>query len=238
MKAETILSIISVSSASKSPYMTPINVVKNLLIILFTSVMLYFAIAYFKDAPAFTRWALYIVGSYNILAALLEPLIRVSKVSGDSMLPTIKNNDYILNESFSKHLKIPYKRGDIVGFLTEDRNTNGLYQGLVKRIVGLPGDMISVKEGHFCINDELIDEPWNTKQKINYEIHQFANIGQVDLIGFALAISEPFEVPHNHYFVVGDNRKIADDAVNIDSSILGFIPKEHIFQKVLFVFYM
>lgn len=238
MKSETTLATFPLSDASRSPYTTPYYLFLLSISLGFVVALLYIAEVYLPNAPAVSFQALYIIAFYRIVTTLLQPIMRVSKVSGDSMLPTIKNNDFILSESVSKYRKTQYKRGTIVCFLRKAPELPGRYRGVVKRIVGLPGEMISVKDGHFYIDDKLIDEPWNTKQKVQHEIIQHATLAKADKIGFALANFESLEVPPNHYFVVGDNRKMAAGSINRGSNIMSFIPAEHIYARVLFVFYM
>lgn len=117
MKSETTLATFTLSDASQSPYTTPLNLIKNVVVVIVVSAMVYHSEVHLPDAPAFTSWALYIVSFYIVISVLLQPLVQVSKVSGDSMLPTIKNNDFILSESVSKYRKTQYKRGTIVCFL-------------------------------------------------------------------------------------------------------------------------
>lgn len=100
-----------------------------------------------------------------------------------SMEPTLLPKDRIITLSSSR-----YERGDIV--VTIDPQEPEAY--LVKRIVGLQGDIIEVTKGHLFVNGQPITEPY-LKEKIDYAL-------------------EPIEVPWGEVFLFGDNRNESDDS--------------------------
>jgi signal peptidase I len=90
---------------------------------------------------------------------------------------------------------------------------------LVKRVIGLPGDLISLSGGYVDINGKRLDETWlpASKQGITGQGPQ----------GTPYNLSRPYRVPANHYFVMGDNRMDS-----CDSRYWGTIPRGLIVGKV------
>jgi signal peptidase I len=121
-----------------------------------------------------------------ILALLINKfLIFKILVPTASMFPTIKPNDRIMATRVHKVENL--KRGEIVIFDSEE-----LHETLVKRLIGLPGDKVEVKEdGAVYINDKKTDEPYV--------------INKSDKPGV-------FKVPEDHYLFFGDNRSDSWDA--------------------------
>lgn len=139
-----------------------------------------------------------------ILAVLLTTFVGfISNVSGRSMVPTLQDGDVIIAEKSLKNLE----RGDIVVVDISGReNHEGLnHDLLVKRVMGLPGDVVEVnpETSEAIINGEPLDEP--------YIVHGpssgYDNMG-------------PVTVPDGYVFVMGDNRPGSLDSRD---SNLGFV---------------
>jgi signal peptidase I len=133
---------------------------------------------------------------------ILDRLTKVD-VRGDSMLPTITNGSQIELNSPKKY---PLARGDIVSF--KNIETGFIYY--LKRIVGLPGEEISIKNGHLTINNRILKE--------DYVLNDLPTFGNTFLVECS-----SYTIPKNHYLVLGDNR-----TVSLDSRVLGFVKKEDI----------
>ena len=125
--------------------------------------------------------------------------VRFYKVAASSMEPTLKTGDRTIA---IRPIKIVRK--DIV-ILKDPRGGTDI---LVKRIIGLPGEMIKTRKKVIYINGKKLDEPYVKE-----------------------ALIEPilYTVPQNSYFVLGDNRNISDD-----SSEWGSINSELITGKVIY----
>jgi signal peptidase I len=128
-------------------------------------------------------------------------------VDGTSMLPGLKNNQYVLVNKLAYLFHVP-ERGDVIVFhWPVDTNKD-----LIKRVIGVPGDVIVIDNKTVRVNGVLLNEPY---------ISAPAN-----------PAGNTWVVPPNHYFVMGDNRQVSDD-----SRDWGFVPKSYIIGKAVFVYW-
>jgi signal peptidase I len=124
------------------------------------------------------------------------------RVSGFSMKPAYPDGKVTLVNHQAYRWAKP-KRGDVIAFrLPEEGNVV-----LLKRIIGLPGERVSIVDGRAYINGELLHEP-------------YAGTGKD-----ALSSGSEYKLADDEYFVMGDNRSI---------SVFGHIPEHYILGKVLF----
>lgn len=120
------------------------------------------------------------------------------EVNGSSMVPNLANKDYILVNKFIYKLSEP-KRGDVI-VLIPPHNTNTFY---VKRIVGLPGEKIEFNNNQVIIhNDEFPTGVALQEYYLPSHIITRLPSGNDEII----------EIPHDHYFVMGDNRTASNDS--------------------------
>jgi signal peptidase I len=127
-----------------------------------------------------------------LIAFLILQFIKPTIVKESSMQPTLFENNYIFLSKQAYNFGEP-KRGDIIVFHTNLTNQEGEEKLLIKRVIGLPGDKISVLQGDVFINDEKQDEPYI-------------------LEGFTSGYLEDFIVPEGQLFVMGDNRAVSLDS--------------------------
>ncbi|AAQ00100.1 MULTISPECIES: signal peptidase I [Prochlorococcus] len=152
-----------------------------------------------------------------LLALLIRwQVIEPRWIPSGSMLPTLQIQERLLVEKispkFNSVLGTPYHRNSIVVFLPPKALTDAGYEGnqaLIKRIVGIPGDKIEIKNGRLYRNDLLINEPW-VIEKIKYEMK--------DVI-----------VPMHSLWVLGDNRNNS-----LDSHLWGALPEDKLVGKAVF----
>lgn len=142
-----------------------------------------------------------------ILVLLIKNFVVAPiQVNGDSMYDTLCDKDImILNKIGYRFSKI--KRFDIVVIKYEDRL-------LIKRVIGLPGENVKIKNNILYINDKAIDEPFldeDTKTS-DYVLEEI--------------------IPDNYYFVMGDNRE-----VSLDSRTLGLFKENQIQGKATFTIF-
>lgn len=137
----------------------------------------------------------------------------------------------------------PYReihRGDTAVFMTPNPLEQGLY--LVKRIIGVPGDRIHLQNGVVYLNGVRQNEPYVIRNG-SYDPYRdefpaaLANgIGQL-APGWPSTLEQSIQkgdvvIPPDHYFAMGDNR---DNSA--DSRYWGFVPKENIIGRPLFIFW-
>jgi signal peptidase I len=149
-------------------------------------------------------------------------VVQTFYIPSGSMLPTLQVGDRILVNKLSYHLH-NVGRGDIVVFsrpaLEEEACAGPLVNDLVKRVIGLPGETISLSQGRVLINGQILNEPW---------IHNQANTfpGPDDT---PYSLSKPFTVPAGEYYLLGDNR-----SNSCDSRYWGPVSRSLIVGKVVF----
>jgi signal peptidase I len=144
---------------------------------------------------------------------------------------------------------VPYSqihRGDIVVFLSADPRTPELY--IVKRIIGIPGDRIHLRNGEVYRNGEKLNEPYVIHSQsgdpdFSYDPYrdEFPAVPPPDDRGITpewrLTLPQHIEngdvvVPPNNYFGMGDNRDRS-----LDSRFWGFIPREHVIGRPMFIYW-
>jgi len=134
----------------------------------------------------------------TILLVLLikKTIVSPIKVNGDSMKDTLHNGDImILNIIGYRFSEI--ERFDIV---VVDRGK----EYLIKRVIGLPGEIIEYKDNQLYVNHELVEDSYGQKKTEDFSV----------------------KVPENSYFVLGDNR-----TNSLDSRFFGAFPKNKIVGK-------
>ncbi|WP_071131453.1 signal peptidase I [Enterococcus timonensis] len=138
------------------------------------------------------------------------------QVTGNSMKNLLHQDDTVIMEKISK-----IQRFDIVVFTQADGST------LVKRVIGLPGETVAVKNDALYINDEKITEPFlsGLKKKDQALIQFTADFSLSDLTGQE-------ELGSTQYFVMGDNRRMSKD-----SRDFGPIDQTTIIGKARLVYY-
>jgi len=154
-----------------------------------------------------------------------------------SMQPTIKEGDRIVVNKMAYDLRVPFsqtsivrtgepERGEIIVFESEAAQNR-----LIKRVIGLPGDEVSLKNEVLFINGEKLSYQVTTQDEeqlfANETINNFTHKIRIEKNG-----NEQFSnfntviVPEDHYLVMGDNRRNS-----ADSRAYGFVPRSELKGK-------
>jgi signal peptidase I len=154
-----------------------------------------------------------VVGLSLFFAFGIRTLVAESRyVASGSMQPTLEINDRLLIDKLSYRWSNP-ERGDIIVFSpTEKLKQKNVQDTLIKRLIGLPGEKVEIKEGRVYVNDRLLPEKYIV-ENLRYQWG-------------------PVTVPPNSYLVMGDNR---DNSY--DGRYWGFVPRDHIIGKAVVRFW-
>ena len=133
-----------------------------------------------------------VFGLAIVLAFVITLFIKPTLVSGDSMLPTLHENDYLIINKIGYKIGEP-KNGDVIVFKSDLEKNDGTTKDLVKRIIGVAGDKVVIKDGKVYLNDKLLDG--------TYLSEGMDTTGDVDIV-----------VPEGKLFVLGDNREVSLDS--------------------------
>jgi signal peptidase I len=171
-----------------------------------------------------------------ILALFIRTfVVQAFKIPTGSMEENLLIGDHLLVNKFvfgptastieRKLLPVmPIKRGDVLVFkYPEDPERD-----FIKRVIGLPGEKVELREKKVSINDKPLDEPYVhflQPPGENSEFHEVTSFDVRERYG-------PVTVPPNHYFVMGDNRDNSQD-----SRYWGFLPRENVKGKALVIYW-
>lgn len=148
------------------------------------------------------------------LVAAVVLVIKPAVVKANSMEPTLYENNYLLvNRQAYRFGDV--ERGDIIVFESKLRDKNNRQKLLIKRVIGLPGDVISIKNSRVYRNGEELREDYI-------------------LDGNPLGDVVECTVPDGQLFVMGDNRRVSIDS---RSSKVGCVSREDVLGKAFIRLY-
>ncbi|HLP45494.1 MAG TPA: signal peptidase I [Candidatus Kapabacteria bacterium] len=153
--------------------------------------------------------------AFNIFVAALASILLVNyvaaayQISGDSMNTTLKDEERVIISRLSLKTGV-ISRFDIVVLNKPIEPC----KSIIKRVIGLPGEIIEIKEGDVYINNKKLEQPFleGTGISVNKEDYM-----------------KPLLIEPNHYFVMGDNRSVSRDSRNY-----GPVEAKYIYGKTLF----
>lgn len=153
-----------------------------------------------------------------IIAILFVVLIRhfiigIYYIPSGSMIPTLNLNDQVIVTKLSYKIHDP-ERGDIIVFKYPVNERNGLKkQEYVKRVIGLPGDILEIKNNKVYINNTQLSEPYLAKD--------------TDMPDYG-----PVKIPDQQYFMMGDNRNHSND-----SRYWGMVERKYLIGKAQLIYF-
>ncbi len=168
-------------------------------------------------------------------------LVEPFTIPSGSMMPTLIAGDYILVNKFAYGLRLPVigtkfvsmddpKRGDVMVFkYPEDPKIN-----YIKRVVGLPGDLIEYKDKRLWVNGSPVEREEISRLSRQARSEFLETVGDVEFKTWVYhnrvlpsgLLRTEWTVPEGHYFVLGDNRDNSKD-----SRFWGFVPDELVVGK-------
>jgi signal peptidase I len=158
-----------------------------------------------------------------IVAALLVQafVVKPYRIPSESMAATLVPRDRVLVNRVVYRLHEP-GRGDVVVI-----DSAAVGRILIKRVVGLPGETISVDDGALYVDGRRLDEPYVHRVNGQTEpTEPFRGTGQ------PWSLERPYKVPSGHYFLMGDNRTVSDD-----SRDWGPAPRREIIGEAFFTYW-
>lgn len=152
-----------------------------------------------------------------VLTVLMFLIIRFAvqnfNIDGTSMEPNLHNRELILVDKWT-YLFHPPERGDVIVFQAPPDPT----QDYIKRVIGLPGDVITIQNTTVIVDGVTLKETYIDPNRQGNP--------------YAFKVINKMLVPPNDYFVLGDNR-----AGSSDSRDWGFVPKKNIVGRAAFVYW-
>jgi signal peptidase I len=145
-----------------------------------------------------------VLAAATAVVGIRAQVAETVRIGSDSMLPTLAQGDDVLMEKVTPRLG-RLRRGDLVVFTSPQDG-----EPTLKRVVGLAGDTVEIRDAVLFVNGERAVEP------------------QVDLAAYDAAWFGPARVPAGQLFVLGDNR-----AHSVDSRSYGGVPERDVDGRVL-----
>lgn len=163
----------------------------------------------FKPAVELKSWFRDIFFAFAIAIFIVVFVVQPVKVEGTSMQPRLVDQERIFVNRFIYRLQ-DVQRGDVVVFwYPKDRS-----KSFIKRVLGIPGDEVEIRNGIVYLNGARISEPY-----LKAEFQDFKS--------FRKAV-----VPAGQYFVLGDHRNSSND-----SRSWGFVAQDLIYGKAIFSYW-
>jgi signal peptidase I len=139
--------------------------------------------------------------------------IKPTIVKQRSMQPNFYTNDYLfISKQSYKLFGGQPERGDVIVFKSKLEDAEGETKMLIKRVIGVPGDVINIHDGKVYINGKETDD--------NYTMDNYTTGNITELV-----------VPADHLFCMGDNRAVSIDS---RSDSVGLVSYKDIVGKVVF----
>lgn len=172
------------------------------------------------------EWIESIIIAFLLAVVIRTFVVQAFKIPTGSMRTTLMEGDLILVSKFIYGAKVPFtdlrlpklrepKRGDVVVFIYPEDSK----KDFIKRLIGLPGDTVEIKNGTAYINGSPLQD------SVFGQIFYY-NFGDFEKDGYKVT------VPKDSYFVLGDNSRSSKD-----SRYWGFVPAKNILGKAMVIYW-
>jgi signal peptidase I len=176
--------------------------------------------------PWYREWSEALIVAVVLALIIRTFLFQAFKIPSGSMLDTLLIGDHLLVNKFIYGTKLPFsderylalrepERGDVIVFEFPEDEGKSYFdrRDFIKRVIGLPGDIIEVKAKQVYVNGQ----PYTVPQEVHKDQQIIPSVASPrDFVG-------PLKVPANNYFVMGDNRDFS-----YDSRFWGFVNKSKV----------
>jgi signal peptidase I len=188
-----------------------------------------------KKVPFWREYGEALVVAFFLAMLIRFFVVQAYQIPSGSMLNTLLIGDKVLVSRLHYNVKIPLTDrvifrlgdpapGDVVVFTYPDPNPANSRVDYIKRVIGVPGDVIASRAGRIYRNGQEVQEPYARPPRVSSGTSAFG-FARLFVKG-SVHDFEPLTVPPEYYFVLGDNR---DDSM--DSRFWGFVPREAIHGK-------
>jgi signal peptidase I len=165
-------------------------------------------------------WIRDLAFSVLIAVVLIVFIYQPVKVEGTSMMPTLTDQERIFINKFTYQFGLGnIERGDTVVFWYPDDPT----KSYIKRVIGLPGDLVRIESGQVYVNDRALKE--------DYVPDEYRDSVSWPRVAQGQPAQDKLVLP-KQYFVLGDHRSSSSD-----SRSWGFVPRDNIYGKAVFVYW-
>ncbi|MHB8963713.1 MAG: signal peptidase I [Saccharofermentanales bacterium] len=161
-------------------------------------------------------WIKHIVIAAAIGLLLVFFVVQRNEVIGSSMEPNLYENDQLLVQKVSKLFKNGIEYGDIITVNALDLDGHIGDKNIIKRVIGIPGDSIEIKDGKVYRNGEMLEEAYLQEDNTGERTAEYSKV----------------TLDKDEYYVLGDHR-----SVSLDSRTFGPITKDRIIGEVLIRFF-
>ena len=213
----------------------------------------------YSHRPKVVQWSIEMFPVLLLVLVFRGFIFEPFRVPSNSMMPTLLTGDFIIVNKFDYGLRLPItntklvefsspNRGDVIVFRYPNYEKNPGYSGVdfIKRIVALPGDVISYQKDQLTVNSKAVDinkigpyvgvdsgKPMNNYRLVREVIDSTGHDILLNPKGHSKELVE-ITIPEGHYFVMGDNR---DNSLDSRFIKIGFVPEDKILHRANFIYW-
>jgi signal peptidase I len=149
------------------------------------------------------EWVAVIGGAILIAVVVRTFILQTFWIPSPSMSPTLVENDRVLVNKLAYRFH-DVNRGDVIVFERPPNEPPSEIKDLIKRVVALPGERVSIMDGEVTVDGRTLDEPYTNGLETVLDACPITYVPGIDT-------TEGFEVPEGHVLVMGDNRVNSHD---------------------------